>query len=149
MIPPQPAGKLNICQITIVASSTFDQVARVSIGGFLLWSVGHTAKSSAEKYGLGALLGIRALAGGFFVAFTRPQFKPVCLARSSLLPASITVLALDGIVIGILTIRVFTLGLLKASREPIPSTNKTQSKSLMLCTLGFVFWTGVSGLLRI
>jgi hypothetical protein len=138
-----PATSPNICQVTLIVSTLFDQVARVSIGGFLLWSVGHATKSSAERYGLGALLGLRVVAGGVFIAFTRPQFAPICVARSSLLPASITVLALDAIIIGTITIRVFTLGLLKSAREVIPSTMQEQSKSLLFCTLGFVIWTGV------
>ena len=37
--------------------------------------------------------------GVIFVAYARPQFAPVCVARSDLLAASITVMVLDMIII--------------------------------------------------
>lgn len=139
-----PATSSNICQGTVIASTLFDQVARVSIGGFLLWSVAHTTKSSAERYLLGALLGLRAVAGGIFTGFARPQFAPVCVAQSDFLPASITVLGIDAIAIGIVVIRIFTLGLHQDVRNVRSSTGQVQSKSLIFVTAGFTIWTLVS-----
>ncbi len=128
------------CQAMVMVSTLFDQAARVTIGGFLLWSVGHVTKSSTESYGLGALMGFRVMAGGIFVATARPQFAPVCVARYALLPSSVTVMALDMIIIGVLVIRAFTLGLLESIREVRSSTKQEQSKALVYCILGFFIW---------
>jgi hypothetical protein len=118
-----------------------DQAARTIIGGFLLWSVGHVRKSKSETYGLSALVGIRALLGLIFLGYTRPQFTPVCVARSDMLSVSVIVIALDVIVTGILTIRIFTLGLLETIREVRSTTKREQSKALVYCTAGFFLWT--------
>jgi hypothetical protein len=138
-----PVSSQNLCQGTIIASTLFDQLARVTIVGFLLWSVAHVSKSPAERYLLGALLGIRVLAGGAFTAFVRPQFAPVCIARSDALAPSITVLGLDAVAIGITLIRIFTLGLHRDMQDVRLITKQVQSKALILSTVGFAIWTGV------
>jgi hypothetical protein len=136
-----PSTKPNTCQVTIIASTFFDQAARIIIGGFLLWSVGHVKKTPVENSGLCALMGIRTVMGVIFVAYARPQFAPVCVARSDLLPASVTVMVLDMIIVGVLAIRVFTLGLLDVIREARSSTRQEQSKALVYCTVGLFLWT--------
>jgi hypothetical protein len=139
-----PFPNVNACQATVIASTFFDQAARIIIGGFLLWSIGHVSKSPAETYGLGALMGMRIVAGVVFVGFTRPQFGPLCVARSIILPPPIVVLTMDIIIVGVLVIRVFTLGLLDTVRDGQPSTKKEQSRAFVYCTGGFLIWTLVS-----
>ena len=139
-----PFPNVTACQATVIASAFFDQAARVIIGGFLLWSIGHVSKSPAETYGLGALMGMRIVAAVVFVGFTRPQFGPLCVARSIILPPPIAVLAVDTIIVGVLVIRVFTLGLLEVIRDGQPSTKKEQSKAFVYCIGGLLIWTLVS-----
>jgi hypothetical protein len=79
--------------------------------------------------------------GIIFVAYARPQFAPVCVARSDMLAASVTVMVLDMIIVGVLAIRVFTLGLLDAIREVRSSTKQEQSKALVFCITGLFLWT--------
>lgn len=136
-----PATSPMGCQVTIIASTLFDQAARVTIGGFLLWSVGHAKKTVVETYGLGTLMGIRIVIGGIFVAFVRPQFAPVCVAQMDMPAVSVVVMVLDMIVIGVLVIRLFTLGLFDAIREVHSSTKQEQSKALVYCVTGFCLWT--------
>jgi hypothetical protein len=126
--------------VTIIASTFFDQAARVIIGGFLLWSVGHVKKTPVENSGLCALMGIRIVMGAIFVGYARPQFAPVCVARSDFLPASVAVMVLDMIIVGVVAIRVFTLGLLDVIREVRSSTKQEQSKALVYCTGGLLLW---------
>jgi hypothetical protein len=135
-----PSTSPNACQVTIIASTFFDQAARITIGGFLLWSIGHAKKTPVENSGLCALMGIRTVMGVIFVAYARPQFAPVCVARSDLLAASITVMVLDVIIIGVLVIRAFTLGLLEIIREVRSSTKQEQCKALLYCTAGLFLW---------
>lgn len=63
------------------------------------------------------------------MGFTRPDFKPVCVARTSVLPISIVVLVLDAIILGVSLIRVLRKG---------------RSKGLMISIVGFAVWTGTS-----
>lgn len=136
-----PSTSPNACQVTIIASTFLDQTGRVIIGGFLLWSVGHAKKTPVESSGLCALMGIRTVVGGIFVAYARPQFAPVCVARSDMLAISVAVMALDMIIVGVLAIRVFTLGLFNIIREARSSTKQEQSKALVFCTSGLLLWT--------
>ncbi|KFX89606.1 hypothetical protein V490_06914 [Pseudogymnoascus sp. VKM F-3557] len=140
-----PSGNSNVCQGTIATSTFFDQAARTLSGAFLLWTVAHVLKSPAEKYGLGALIGARAVSGIVFVVFTRAQFAPLCIPRSAALPVSILVIGLDTVIVGVVAIRLFTLGFLGSSSSSIQSTsNKEQGKALALFTAGFAIWTGTS-----
>lgn len=117
------------CQALLVFTTMFDQIARVSIEQFFLWSLNQGTKATAQQLVLQGILGIRLIAGGLLVGFTRPDFKPVCVARTSVLPISIVVLVLDAIIIGVSLIRVL---------------RKERSKGLMICMVGFAVWTGVS-----
>lgn len=139
-----PSGNSNICQGTIATSTFFDQAARTLSGAFLLWTVAHASKSPAEKYGLGSLIGARAASGVVFVVFTRPQFAPLCVPRSDALPASILVIGLDAIILGLVAIRIFTLGFFGSSNGIQSVLNKEHGKALVLFTAGFAIWTGTS-----
>lgn len=139
-----PSTSSNICQGTIATSTFFDQAARTLSGAFLIWTVAHVSKSSAEKYGLGSLIGARAVSGIVFVVFTRPQYAPLCVPRSEALPVSILVVGLDAIILGLVAIRLFTLGFCGSSNGIQSTSNKEQGKALALFTAGFAIWTGTS-----
>jgi hypothetical protein len=91
-------------------------------------------------------MGMRIGAGGIFVAYTRPSYAPVCIAQSNSLPASIAVIGFDGMVIGVLVVRLLTLRMFEDVREIRPSTKQEQSKAFIFCTAALLVWTGVSGL---
>ncbi|RDW66442.1 hypothetical protein BP6252_10077 [Coleophoma cylindrospora] len=133
----------TICQIGLIFSTTFDQLARVVLEQFLLWSVGHGTKLTAARVVLQVILVVRVVAGGILAGFTRPQFAPVCVAHTSLFPVSIVVLALDGIIIGTLLIQAMSLGLFR-DMSGQSSDRKAQSKSVVFMIFGFAFWTGMS-----
>jgi hypothetical protein len=137
MIPSSPVA----CQVTLVGSTLSDQLARVGIEQFLLWSVGHGTKVTAEGLLLQGTLGIRLVVGVVFVGFTRPEFAPVCVAHTSLLPIGIVVLALDIIITGVLIIRALSSGMLRDSKST--ESHSQQSKALLLTMVGFTLWTGV------
>jgi hypothetical protein len=139
-----PLTRPDICQVTVSISTTLDQLARITIDSFLLWSIGHGTKSSTEKYILGALMGMRIGAGGIFVAYTRPSYAPVCIAQSNSLPASMAVVGFDGIIVGVLVVRLLILRMFEDIREIRPSTKQEQSKALISCTAALSVWTGVS-----
>lgn len=63
------------------------------------------------------------------MALTRPDFAPVCVANTSVLPIAIVVLALEVIIIGVLVIR---------------GSRGNGNKALIFSILAFAVWTGVS-----
>lgn len=95
-------------------------------------------------YMMQGILLIRLIAGGIVVGFSRPSFEPTCVARTSLLPASIAALGLDFIIIGFLIIRAVSLGMFGDLRGKQSALKKDQSKAFILTTTGFVLWTAVS-----
>jgi hypothetical protein len=138
-----PVTSTTACQATLVFSTMFDQLARVVMEQFLLWSVGHGQKLTAERLVLQIILLFRLIAGILLVGFTRPDFAPVCVARTSVLPVAIVVLVLDVIIIGVLIIRALSLGMFGDLREKDSSPNQEQSRALIFSIAGFTVWTGV------
>ncbi|KAL5313670.1 hypothetical protein ACEPPN_018091 [Leptodophora sp. 'Broadleaf-Isolate-01'] len=132
------------CQATLIISTMFDQLARVGIEQFLLWSVGHGTKLTAERLILQGILLVRMVGGGVLVGFTRPQFAPVCVAQTSVTPLAVVVLALDALITGVLMIRAMSLGMFREMREKSSSTRQEQSKALIFSIIGFGVWTGTS-----
>lgn len=139
MLPPIATG---ICQATLFVSTAFDQISRVGIEQFLLWSVGHGTKLTKERLILQGVLLLRLIGGGLLVGFTRPQFAPTCVATTSVTPIAIVVLALDGLIVGVLLVRAISLGMFGDIRNK-KSEKKDQSMALVLSIFGFGLWTAV------
>lgn len=89
---------------------------------------------NGAQLALQAVLGIRFVLGAVFVGLTRPDFTPFCVARSSVLPIAVVVIALDGVITAGLAWRAMSMGAL----------GKGQKKPLILIILAFALWTGVS-----
>ncbi|TVY42839.1 hypothetical protein LSUB1_G003748 [Lachnellula subtilissima] len=120
----------------------FDQLARVGVEQFFLWAIGQGIKSTAQQMILQGILGARLIAGGLLVGFTRPDFAPVCVARTSLLPASIIVLTLDVIILGVLLVRASSLGMFSEMGNAKLGTRREQSRAVIFSIAGFTAWTG-------
>jgi hypothetical protein len=138
-----PTTSSTVCQATLIFSTMFDQLARVGIEQFLLWSVGHGTKVTAERLILQMILLLRMVAGGLLVGFTRPDFAPVCVPRTKILAIAIVVIALEAVVIGVLLVRATSLGMFGDLSGKSSSTRKEQSKALIFSIVGLGFWTGV------
>jgi len=119
----------------------------VIIAGFLLWSVAHVSKTTPEKVLLATLIVARAVAGAIFTGFVRPQFEPVCVPRSSLLPASIIVVGLDCFILGLIVVRIFTLHIWGDHGDVRLSTRRVQNRALVVTTTGYFVWVTVGPIL--
>lgn len=136
-----PTSNPSACQATTLLSSVCDQIARVAIGVYLLFSIGHETKATTEKYTMGSLVGLRVMAGLVFITFTRPQFAPLCIARSSMPGVSIFAIALDTIIVGVLAIRIIQL---RSIQNGCSKDKQDQSRALTFVTIGFTIWTASS-----
>lgn len=134
-----PTTATGICQAGLIFTTAFDQLARVALEQFLLWSVGHGTKITPIRAILQGLLAIRLIVGGVLVGVTRPQFAPTCVANTSILPVAIVVLVMDLIVVGDLLVQASSLGMFGDRRED----RKAQSRALLFVIAGFAVWTAV------
>jgi len=131
------------CQALLVFTTMFDQLARVAVEQFLMWAMGQGTKATTQQMILQGILGVRLIAGGLLVGFTRPDFAPVCSARNALLPTSIVVLTLDVIIVGVLLIRASSLGMFGEMGNQKLGTRREQSRALIFTITGFTMWAGV------
>ncbi|ERT01110.1 hypothetical protein HMPREF1624_02349 [Sporothrix schenckii ATCC 58251] len=130
------------CQVGIIFSTLFDQLARVSIEQYLLWAINKGAKSGVQQMALQALIVSRFVVGCVFVAFSRPQFNPACVPMSSMMPVAVVVVVLDFVLIAALAIIAVTAGLLRDARGG--SADAGPSKAILLVIVAFAIWTGTS-----
>jgi hypothetical protein len=130
------------CQVGVIFSSVFDQLARFSIEQFLLWALnnnssnGNGAKVSPLQLIAQVVVLGRFVAGAVFVGFTRPQTDTFCVARTAALPVGIVVSALDAAIILLLVVRAYSAG--GAVR-----VDADRARALMFVLLGLGLWTGV------
>ncbi|RAL63514.1 hypothetical protein DID88_003934 [Monilinia fructigena] len=136
-----PTTGTGACQAALILTTGFDQLARVALEQFLLWSIGHGMKITAIRAILQGILAIRLIVGGVLVGITRPQFAPTCVAETSVLPVAIVVLVMDFIIVGALLVQASSLGMFGDRRED----RKAQSRALLFVMAGFTVWTITSG----
>ncbi|TGO42727.1 hypothetical protein BHYA_0006g01300 [Botrytis hyacinthi] len=135
-----PTTSTGVCQVGLIFTTSFDQLARVAIEQFLLWSIGHGTKITVIRAILQGLLAVRLIVGGILVGITRPQFSPTCVAETSIIPVAVVVLVMDLIIVGALLVQAGSLGMFGDRRED----RKVQSRALSLIIAGFAVWTGTS-----
>ncbi|KAL2119718.1 hypothetical protein VTJ04DRAFT_6679 [Mycothermus thermophilus] len=124
------------CQIGIIFSTVFDQLARFSIEQFLLWAFNNNngAKLSVFQLVPQALILARFAAGAVFAGFTRPQTDSFCVPTTAVLPVGIAVAGLDGAIVFLLFVRVWMGGVVAGDR----------GRALMAVLVGLALWTGTS-----
>ncbi|KAK3682535.1 hypothetical protein B0T22DRAFT_287224 [Podospora appendiculata] len=134
------------CQIGVIFATIFDQLGRFSIEQYILWDMngmsGNNAKVSAWQMIPQLLILGRFVAGAVFSGFTRPQTDTFCVAKSSALPVSIMVIALDAVILLLLTAKALSTGLIANMKHK--GSSAARSKSLVLVMLGLAIWTATS-----
>lgn len=134
------------CQVGVIFSTVFDQLARFSIEQFLLWAMAARdgTKLSMTQLISQAVVLIRFLAGAVFIGFTRPQTDNFCVAATSALPVGIMVPALDAAIIALLVIRAYSAGGIAKRNNGGNGIEADRARAVMSVLLGFAFWTAVS-----
>ncbi|KAK8053936.1 hypothetical protein PG996_013237 [Apiospora saccharicola] len=125
------------CQIAVIISTLFDQVARTAIQQFLVWAVAKDGTSSALGKVQQFLVLARFIVGMVFVAETRPQFNSTCVPASNLAPVSIAVIALDAVMLVTLAIRAL-------SSDDSNGQDGGKKKAILLTITGLAVWMGTS-----
>lgn len=130
------------CQVAVAFSSGFDQLARVALQQYILWASAGAAKTAVQRLVPQGLLVARFALGGVFVGMQRPQFKPVCVPRTDILPVAIAVIVVDVVLLLACLVRVFSAGGLRDAMEGTASDQKARGVCFTLG--GFVLWMSVS-----
>ena len=138
-------GATSGCQVALIFELVFDQLARSFIEQYLVWAVGSRGgKVSTDHLFSQILVFIRLVAGLVFVGFAKPTFNPICVARSSALPISITVIILDALILGTLAVRAFAGGLVTDVSQDRPGAYR--SRAILWTIAGLGVWQGVRGI---
>ncbi|KAI6784229.1 uncharacterized protein J7T54_004775 [Emericellopsis cladophorae] len=130
------------CQVAIVFTTAFDQIARTAFVQFLLWAMTGGSKRSWTKFIPQALVVLRFVLGSVYVGFQRPQFAPVCFSSTRVLPLGASILGVDAIVLSILLIT-FRTG--SSNGNGCLQVNADRAKVLVLGVAAAAFWTVLSG----
>lgn len=117
------------CQVVIIFGSAFDQMARVGMQQFLLGNVKRGFPMSNSTLAIQIAIFLRFILGGVFIAIQRPQFKPVCVSNTLVVPLGIAVLGVDTVMACIFVVTVSTLPVRK---QPV-----------LLMTSAFAVWVAV------
>ncbi|KAI1737421.1 hypothetical protein F4680DRAFT_213812 [Xylaria scruposa] len=130
----------STCQVAVVFSSLFDQLGRVFVEQYLAWAVPKGDTKTIFSLVPQILVFGRLFVGIAFTAVTRTQFKPTCAPISSIRAVSITTIALDAVIIGLLSVQAFASGSkTSSSRSTAPRTG-----TVRLVVVGVAVWWGAS-----
>ncbi len=128
------------CQVGLIFATIFDQLARFSILQYVVWALNAGKKLSIfQMVDQFVVLG-RFIAGAVFVGFTRPQVDSFCVAMSSVMPIAIVIIALDMVILLLLSAKAFTTPQGEGFQSKDDATRKA---SLKLVLLGIAIWTAV------
>ncbi|KAK7942774.1 uncharacterized protein PG986_011887 [Apiospora aurea] len=124
------------CQIAVIISSLFDQVARTAIQQSLVWAVAKEGTPSLlGKIQQGHVLA-RFIVGMVFVGETRPQFNSTCVPVSNHIAIAIVIIAMDAVMLATLAIRALT--------SDDSSQNSGRRKAILLTIAALAVWMGTS-----
>ncbi|KAH6610608.1 hypothetical protein Trco_000628 [Trichoderma cornu-damae] len=129
----------SVCQAVVSFATIFDQLARLLAEQFLLWGVNGGMKASKLSLVLQGALFLRFIIGAVFVGVQRPQFDPVCVASSLVLPIGIIVLVVDMAMVMALSTKAVLAKNGSALRPELAGTN-----TLTFVAAGLGLWTGHS-----
>ncbi|KAI0104614.1 hypothetical protein F4814DRAFT_431307 [Daldinia grandis] len=128
----------SMCQVAVVFSSIFDQMARVFIEQYLIWAA-RPEKKSIPNIVSQVLILVRFGIGMAFIGLTRSDFNPTCVPISSVPPIAIIIIVLDAIILALIAVQVL-------SSVSTGSDGQTPlgKRSVALVIVGLAIWIGTS-----
>ncbi|KAJ4393330.1 hypothetical protein N0V93_002538 [Gnomoniopsis smithogilvyi] len=130
------------CQVGVIFTTLFDQLARFSIEQHLLWVISNGMKPGPLQYILQVLLAIRLVLGGVFVGLSKPEFNTVCVPLSSVLIVAIITVIVDAVIIVGLAGQAMSAGVFGKMQDGGQASNR--GKAVIAVLAGLVIWTGTS-----
>ena len=129
------------CRTALAFASAFDQLARVALLQYFLWTSPGAATSAVQRFVPQGLLVGRLVLGGVFVGMQRPQLGPVCVTTTEIIAVPVAIVITDAVLFLACLIRVFSTGGLRDIKD---DAGHQKRKGVKLTLGGFLLWTGVS-----
>ncbi|KAI8957845.1 hypothetical protein F5Y11DRAFT_65225 [Daldinia sp. FL1419] len=127
----------STCQVAVVFSSIFDQMARVFVEQYLVWAARPEKKSIPNMVSQVLVLG-RFGVGMAFIGLARSDFNPTCVPVSSVPPVAIIVIVLDALILALVAVQALSNASMHNDRASVGR------RSVTLVTVGFAIWIGTS-----
>ena len=131
----------SACQISIVFSTLFDQLARISVEQFLLWASRGDGAPKVLQVGAELVLLARLGLGMAYVGLIRPVFNPTCVSEASVPYLAVSLIIVDAVMVVLLAIKAISSG---ATTSNLSTRSAKQNKSVFLSIAGLAIWMGVS-----
>lgn len=131
----------SACQVSVVFSTLFDQLARICVEQFLLWASRGDGAPKALQIGAELVLLARLGLGMAYVGLIRPVFNPSCVSEASVPYLAVTLIIVDAIMVVLLAIKAISSG---ATTSNLSTRSAKQTKSVFLSIAGLAIWMGVS-----
>lgn len=128
------------CQIGIIFTTAFDQLARYSIEQHLLWVI-NDGSTSVVQYIFQAVMMGRFILGAVFIGLTKSEFNSACVATSSVSVLGIVVVVVDLLILAGLTARAVMSGLFGKAQERGPES--VRGKAVIVVMVGLAIWMAV------
>jgi hypothetical protein len=141
-------GLLSNCHIAVGFASSFDQLARLLLAQSLVWVSYGGVNLAGSLYAVEGALFLRFVLGGVFVGVQRPQFKPVCVTSTLILPLAIAALVFDMALVFLLLARSMFNNSFRFEAV-VTKSDMGRNRSLLPGLTAFSFWTAVSHQIRV
>ena len=138
-MPSPPA-----CQATTAISIVFDQAARTVAAAILMDVAAGKPRSQSSLYTIRAVLAARFILGIVAAAFVRPQFDPICVARTASTAAAALTVGFDAAILTLVVFQAVTEGAWKDAWDPPTTTKKEQVKAKSFFIGGYILWFATS-----
>ncbi|KJZ74661.1 hypothetical protein HIM_06011 [Hirsutella minnesotensis 3608] len=130
------------CQVAVALAAVFDELARVLVAEYLYWAMDCNLKASTANVVSQVIFVLRFILGAIYVAVQRPQYKPICVGATLVVPVAIVVIAMDFVIFFMLLFRSFSVGIFRDLRDKNPRL--ARSRGLLLVMLAFGLWVVLS-----
>ncbi|KAF6805318.1 hypothetical protein CSOJ01_09584 [Colletotrichum sojae] len=130
------------CQVAVIFTTIFDQLARFAIEQYLLWAINLSAQAPTAAIIPQAAIGTRFILGAVFVGFQKPQIATVCVSKIDVLPIGVVVMVVDLLIVAMLAFMAHSLGLARDITSG--HTNPQGKKAVLWGVAGLALWTAGS-----
>ncbi|ROV96606.1 hypothetical protein VPNG_09026 [Cytospora leucostoma] len=130
------------CQIGVIFTTIFDQLARYAIEQHLLWVINAGTGAGVGQYAPQGLLAGRFILGAVYIGFSRHQMDTICAPISSISAIAIAVVAVDAAIVAILGVRAVSVGLLMMIKKG--SQDSARGHAIIAMLIGLVIWMATS-----
>lgn len=130
------------CQLGVIFTNIFDQLARYLIEQHVLWVIGAGTAATIAQYVATALLVGRFVLGAVFVGLSKSEFNTVCVSVTSNLIIGVVVVALDAVIVATLLVRAISVGVFTKMQNG--GQDSARGKAIIAILIGFSLWTAVS-----